>query len=369
MTDLETLRTRAADQLDFAEPWMRHAWMAVPRHQFVPDTVWVVEGGLYRPFRRGDDPQRWARMVYDPVQSIAIQVDDGAPAAPHGGDVPTSSISEPRAVMSMLAELDLQQGHRVLEVGAGTGYNAALLAERAGADRVTTVEIDPAVATGAEEALFDTGYREVRVRLADGEQGWPQDAPYDRLVATASVTEVPWAWVEQVRPGGLIVVPWRTAFCSYGLVRLVVGDGRAEGRFVGAVTFMAVRGQRRRPVISEVFGPGAWEESRESKTALDLSLLADPHAEFAVGLRLADVAHWPQDGGHWWCSRDSWAYAADGTVHQWGPRNLADETATALTWWAGAGRPELFDFGLTVGPEGHRAWLGDPSESWPLAAA
>ncbi|QLH20620.1 hypothetical protein [Streptomyces sp. Rer75] len=122
-------------------------------------------------------------------------------------------------------------------------------------------------------------------------------------------------------------------------------------------------------MISEVFGPGAWEESRESKTDLDVSLLADPHAEFAISLRLADVAHWPQDGGHWWCSHDSWAYAADGTVHQWGPRNLADETATALTWRAGAGRPELFDFGLTVELDGHQAWLGDPSESWPLTAA
>ncbi|MEU1799422.1 hypothetical protein [Streptomyces sp. NPDC019937] len=103
MTDLKTLRARAADQLDFAEPWIRHAWTAVPRHQFVPDTVWVVEGGVYRPLRRDDD-QRWARMVYDPVRSIAAQADDGAPAG-DGGDVPTSSISEPRAVMSMLAEL------------------------------------------------------------------------------------------------------------------------------------------------------------------------------------------------------------------------------------------------------------------------
>ncbi|MBL1119337.1 methyltransferase domain-containing protein [Streptomyces sp. 110] len=367
------LHARAAETLDITEPWVRRAFEAVPRHEFVPGSVWVVDGGVYRPLRRADDPERWARMVYDPAQAIATQVDDGAPA-PVGGDVPTSSISAPAAVVTMLAELDLRPGHRVLEIGAGTGYNAALLAERAGAERVTTLEVDPDVADGARAALHRTGYGGVRVLEADGEQGWRSGAPYDRLVATASVTSIPGAWVEQVRPGGLILAPFRTAFCSHGLARLTVSEGRAEGRaegrFAGAVTFMAVRGQRARPRIDAVFSTEAWEESREGKADLDIVALADPHAEFAAGLRLADVAHWPQDGGHWWCSRDSWAYATDGTVHQWGPRDLADETAEALAWWKGAGRPELFDFGLTATADGHhRVWLGDPSAAWPLRAA
>lgn len=247
MTDLEGLHARAAETLDITEPWVRRAFEAVPRHEFVTGTVWVVDGGVYRPLRREDDPDRWARMVYDPAQAIATQVDDGTPA-PVGGDVPTSSISAPAAVVTMLAELDLRPGHRVLEIGAGTGYNAALLAERAGAERVTTLDIDPDVADGARGALHRAGYGGVTVLEADGEQGWRGGAPYDRA-------------------------------------------------------------------------------------DLDVAALADPHAEFAVGLKFADVAHWPQDGGHWWCSRDSWAYAADGAVHQWGPRDLADETAEALTWW------------------------------------
>ncbi|ATL84491.1 methyltransferase domain-containing protein [Streptomyces malaysiensis] len=368
MTDLEELHARAAETLDITEPWIRHAFETVPRHEFVPGTVWVVDGGVYRPLRRADDPDRWARMVYDPARAITTQVDDGAPA-PAGGDVPTSSISAPAAVVTMLAELDLRPGHWVLEIGAGTGYNAALLAERTGVERVTTLEIDPYVADGARAALHRAGYGGVTVLEADGERGWRDGSPYDRLVATASVTSIPQAWVEQVRPGGLILAPFRTAFCSHGLARLTVSDGRAEGRFAGAVTFMAVRGQRARPRIDGVFSTESWEESRESKAELDVALLADPHAEFAVGLRLAGVAHWPQDGGHWWCGRDSWAYAADGAVHQWGPRNLADETAEALTWWEGAGRPELFDFGLTVTADGHRVWLGDPSEAWPLPTA
>ncbi|WP_432013627.1 methyltransferase domain-containing protein, partial [Streptomyces cucumeris] len=219
---------------------LQQAFMAMPREQFVPETVWVVEGGAYRPFHRQSDPLRWARMVYDPVQSIATQVDDGTPAAT-GDDVPTSSISEPRAVMSMLAELDLHPGHQVLEIGAGTGHNAELMVERTGPGLVTPLEIDPQVARGARTALHQTGHHGVTVVEADGEQGWPQGAPYDRLVATASVTSVPWTWVEQVRPGGLILAPFRTTFCSHGLVRLTVSDGRAEGRFAGALTFMALQ--------------------------------------------------------------------------------------------------------------------------------
>ncbi|MBB4783655.1 methyltransferase domain-containing protein [Streptomyces rapamycinicus] len=248
MTDPGGLHARAAETLDIHEPWIRRAFEAVPRHEFVPGTVWVVDGGVYRPLRREDDPDRWARMVYDPAQAIATQVDDGAPA-PAGGHVPTSSISAPAAVVTMLAELDLRPGHRVLEIGAGTGYNAALLAERVGVERVTTLEIDPDVADGARAGPHRAGYGGVTVLEADGERGWRGGAPYDRLVATASVTTIPWAWAEQVRPGGLILAPFRTAFCSHGLARLTVSDSRAEGRFAGAVTFMAVRGQRARPRI------------------------------------------------------------------------------------------------------------------------
>ncbi|WP_158897319.1 hypothetical protein [Streptomyces hygroscopicus] len=124
MTDLETLHARAAEALDTTEPWIRRAFEAVPRHAFVPGTVWVVDGGTYRPLRRADDPDQWARMVYDPARAITTQVDDGAPA-PAGGDVPTSSISAPTAVVGMLAALDLRPGHRVLEIGAGVRHEVA----------------------------------------------------------------------------------------------------------------------------------------------------------------------------------------------------------------------------------------------------
>ncbi|MER0241191.1 methyltransferase domain-containing protein [Streptomyces sp. HSW2009] len=351
----------------FPEPWIERAWRAVPRAAFLPEVVWVVDGPTYRPLHRGREPERWAQLVDDPGQAVVTQVDDGAPDAA-GGDVPTSSVSAPNAVVDMLAELALQPGQRVLEIGTGSGFNAALLAARVGADRVTTLEIDAALASGARRALLEAGYGGVTALEADGERGWAPGAPYDRIVATASVASVPWAWVEQTGPGGLILAPFRTAFCSHGLVRLVVSDqGTASGRFVGATTFMSVRGQRARPRIDAVFSAESWDASRRSRSAVDVDLLGTPHAEFAVGMRMADVAHWAQDGAHWWCGPDSWAFAAgDGTTYQWGPRDLADETAAALDWWDRAGRPELFEFGLTVSEHGHRAWAGDPERGWAL---
>ncbi|MFD9793747.1 methyltransferase domain-containing protein [Streptomyces sp. NPDC059070] len=367
-------RARAAEQLGgtgaFPQPWMREIFLAVPRHRFVPDTVWLEEADGYRSFTRSSDEDRWMSLVYDPGEALVTQVDDGRTPAGAVGEVPTSSISALGAVFAMLAETGLEPGHHVLEIGAGTGYNAALLAERAAAGQVTTVEIDPAVCAQARTALAATGYEQVTVVRADGEHGYPPDRPYDLVLSTAAVLHVPYAWVEQTRPGGVIVTPWRTAFCNYGLARLTVGaDGTACGRFAGAMTFMTVRGQRPHTPITDLYSAERWQQARESLLAPDdlVRRLADPHAAFAVGLRLPGVAHWPQDGGHWWCSSNSWAHADDeGALHQWGPRDLATETARALDAWHADGRPTLFEYGLTVAKDATAFWLGDPGHPLPL---
>ncbi|MFE7116165.1 methyltransferase domain-containing protein, partial [Streptomyces sp. NPDC057654] len=317
----------------------------------------------YRAFGRTDDPARWAAMAYDPCDGLVTQVDDGRAPANGVGTLPTCSISAPNAVLSMLAEADPRPTDTVLEIGTGTGYNAALIAQRVGADRVVTVEIDETLSTGARTALTAAGYGDVTAVHADGEAGYPSRAPYDRVLSTAAVLTIPYAWVEQTRTGGLILTPFRTAFCSHGLARLTVEDGTASGRFAGAMTFMTVRGQRPRSPIGELFTDEAWVEARESvrDDGVERLVLTDPHAVFAIGLRLPGVAHWEQGDAHWWCGSDSWAYATGGSVYQWGPRDLYDETRAAASWWRDeAGRPSLFDFGLTVTESGQTAWLGDP---------
>jgi protein-L-isoaspartate(D-aspartate) O-methyltransferase len=124
--------------------------------------------------------------------------------------LPASSSSQPAVMAAMLEQLDVQRGDRVLEIGAGTGYNAALLARLvAPGGRVTSVEIDPATASAAARHLAAAAVSGADVVTGDGLAGVPKDAPYDRIIVTASARELPRAWIDQLRPGGRLVVPLR----------------------------------------------------------------------------------------------------------------------------------------------------------------
>lgn len=124
--------------------------------------------------------------------------------------VATSSASQPGIVGAMLEQLDVRSGHRVLEIGAGTGYNAALLARLASPQgEVTTVDIDEDVAESARRNLDAAGYGQVRVICGDGEGGCSAAAPYDRIIVAGGAWDIPPAWLEQLAPGGRVVVPLR----------------------------------------------------------------------------------------------------------------------------------------------------------------
>ncbi|MFG1857857.1 methyltransferase domain-containing protein [Actinomadura geliboluensis] len=218
------------------------AFDAMPREAFVPDLVWVRRDSAWAvPLRRQDDPDGWRALVHSD-DAITTQMDDGAADK---GLWPTSSCSAPRVVRQMLELLDLEPGHRVLEIGTGTGWNAALMAQIAGPENVTTIEIDPVVAEQARANLAGVGCP-VQVITGDGEAGSPTGGPFDRLIATAAAAELPHAWVRQTRPGGLLLVPWAPTFHPDGpIARLAVDDqSRAEGRFVAPSWFMPLRGQR-----------------------------------------------------------------------------------------------------------------------------
>jgi protein-L-isoaspartate(D-aspartate) O-methyltransferase len=162
---------------------VRAAFLAVPREHFVPD---IAE-------RDGLD------AVYSVDQALVTKTDKAGSAI--------SSASAPSIMAPMLEQLDLAEGMRVLEIGAGTGYNAALMSHIVGGrGRVTTIDVDPDLVRRARGAIRAEEYP-ARVATADGYAGFPTAAPFDRIIATASFDEVPRPWVAQLREGGLIELP------------------------------------------------------------------------------------------------------------------------------------------------------------------
>ena len=359
-------------------PWWP-ALAAVPRHRYIPDLVWINNDGngpTLLPLHRDGDPQRRLELAYAD-DAVITQIDDGRPIGPGlSGTMPTSSASSPIMVAVMLAAQDAVPGYRVLEIGTGTGYNAALLSYRLGAQHVTSVEIDRKVAAQARKALSDTGYGEVSVITGDGALGHPAGAPYDRIIATAAVHHIPYSWVEQTRPSGRVLLPWANSYTG-ALVTMTVDDhGCAVGGIVAESSFMWLREQReRRGPVAAVVGA---DEDRTEVSATDLHpywVTGDRDAQFAVGQRVPQCQwrYWPydeKDGAAvlWLLAPESrsWAKLTHLTpdasddefpVRQYGPRRLWDEVEAAHAWWVQRGKPGADRWQFTITPEGQRIEL------------
>jgi protein-L-isoaspartate(D-aspartate) O-methyltransferase len=172
---------------------VEEATRTVPRHRFVPDVT--VED------------------TYADIAVITKRDADGAAL---------SCASVPTIVAMMLDQLDVRPGHRILEIGAGTGYNAALLAQLTGpSGQVTTIDIDTEVSTQARHALDATGYGHVQVITCDGALDDPEHAPYDRIIVTVGAWDLPTSWRDQLVAGGRLVVPlrWRGQSRSVACIR------------------------------------------------------------------------------------------------------------------------------------------------------
>ena len=160
---------------DVRNPAVLQAMMRVPRHRFVPDAM--------RPYAYEDRP---------------LPIGNG------------QTISQPYIVAYMTEVLQLEPAHKVLEIGTGSGYQAAVLAEIA--KQVYSIEIVPELADRARRALAETGYRNVDVRTGDGYLGWPDHAPFDRIIATAAPPDIPKRLVDQLAVGGIMVMPVGTGY-------------------------------------------------------------------------------------------------------------------------------------------------------------
>jgi protein-L-isoaspartate(D-aspartate) O-methyltransferase len=174
------------------------------------------------------------------------------------GEIPVSSSSEPGIMAIMLEQLGLERGHQVLEIGAGSGYNAALMAHIVGeGGRVVTMDVDEDIVGNARQHLIEAGFEDVEVVCGDGGFGFPDAAPYDRIILTVASTGVLPRWVEQLKPNGRMVLPLAIK-ASQKSVAFEKAPGHLISTSVADCGFMMLRGpsSQRLNVVQLRPGPG-----------------------------------------------------------------------------------------------------------------
>ncbi|MFJ6568897.1 ATP-grasp peptide maturase system methyltransferase [Streptomyces sp. NPDC091292] len=360
------------------DPEVRRAAEAVPREVFLGSAVYRPSTPpgvtVWTPVRRDDTPaDEWLRLTYR-NQTWVTQIDgvlaENAPGPVSGGS-PTSSSTLPGVVLWMIEQAGIAPGKRVLVIGTGTGLSTAYACEIAGTRNVTSIETDTDVAERARKALGAAGYVPTLV-TADGLRGYPGQAPYDVVIAFCSMRHVPYGLLQQISPGGTLLVTLSGWSAAYGLVRLTVRDGSsAEGRFLpGYTSFMMARPHDKPSHGPFELLPGEERPSRIDPALLDdwtgrfVAQLAAPSAErLGAGVEqvLLDVATGSQARVRADDDGDGW------TVIQRGPLRLWDQVEDSIGRWRDQGSPHVSEFGMTIARDGQRIWLrGSQGPSWML---
>ncbi len=360
----------------------REAVCAVPRHEFMPD-VFRQEVAYDATWHRLDTAteqgrQQWLDRVYSNTALIT------ALAQTPELTTSRSSSSMPGLMTRMLETLDIRDGSRVLEIGTGTGYNAGLLSHRLGDSHVFSIDIEPDLVDLARKRLARIGYHPVLV-AADGAAGLPDHAPFDRIIATCAVTAVPWAWVAQTRPGGVMLTELNPAFGAGSLVRLTRYPTRAEGQFDPTYAgFMGLRHQpagqlatHPRPTRNRSLVPEHRTTTGDPRTPWE-ALVVWFLASFDLGTNISLGYCRFEDGKPTATSitagDGSWAQvtlADDHGVHhvtEGGPRRVWRMIENAHALWNKVDQPGWDRFGLTVPEEHQQVWLDTPTSShaWQL---
>jgi protein-L-isoaspartate(D-aspartate) O-methyltransferase len=229
------------------------------------------------------------RHVFVPGVDLAEAYADRAIATHYREGLATSSASQPAIVAVMLEQLDPPARGSILEIGAGTGYNAALLSELVGPwGRVVTVDIDPEAAGEARDHLAAAGITNVEVICGDGALGWSGNAPYDGIIVTAGASDIAPAWVEQLATHGRLVVP----LSIRGLQQCVAfahADGHLRSAAVSECGFMPLTGaMANTDTVQPVPGrPGVYVQvaaDTHVNTGLVNAALSDPGPRADIGV-------------------------------------------------------------------------------------
>jgi protein-L-isoaspartate(D-aspartate) O-methyltransferase len=202
-------RLMVAEQLaarDISDRGVLDAMGRVPRHLFVPPQ--------YRDLAYEDYP---------------LPIGEG------------QTISQPYIVALMTQSLSLKEGHKVLEIGTGSGYQAAVLAELK--TRVFSIEIAPRLAERAAAGLRELGYKDVRVKSGDGFFGWPEEAPFDGIIVTAAAPRIPPLLVDQLKEGGRLIIPLGDPGGFQVLTLATKTRGKLKTKEISGVRFVPMTGE------------------------------------------------------------------------------------------------------------------------------
>lgn len=269
-----------------SEP-VKRAFASVPRHLFVQHYYVRQAGTLHWHYHEATDTEAWYSQVYSDTAFVTLVDEVGRTL---------SSSSQPAVMARMLELLDVEPGQRVLEIGTGSGYNAALLAQLTGNPAlVTTVDIEPEVMPQAMQAIEQSVGSGVTVYIGDGSQGYLDHAPYQRIIATASTPTVPFAWAEQLVPGGTLVCIMQPgiSMCG-GILKATRNVDGLAGYLVYQATFMPLHQTnfrhlpRRTPHLDmkmPVFATFPFDTQ-----LFDPSLIWDPDFQFFLYYTIPDLS-------------------------------------------------------------------------------
>jgi protein-L-isoaspartate(D-aspartate) O-methyltransferase len=340
---------------------VERAFRTVERHRFL------------RGFSRWDPATSLPVPVqFDPArpsgEALGVIYSDQALGTRFRDGLPSSSSSQPSVMADMLEALELDRGMRVMEIGTGTGYNAALLAEIVGGrDSVVTLDVDAGIAAEAEEALGAMGYGSVRVVARDGAEGVPEDAPFDRILVTVGCPDLSFRWQEELTEEGRMVVPLEHAGL-HPLVMLTKANEGLEGRFFAWTAFIPIRGL----LHQELPWPAVFVRDQKH-TARKLPVwdgfgigspipgwgIPGDVMDFFLFLALTDrravaLPPPPSSIGDRWevglMDSSGSALAGSGGIRTSGDQDLLSDLMRHHDSWEEAGRPAIGDWHMTFGP-------------------
>lgn len=357
--DSAALREQYVDELRAGGELRSSRWIEafaqVPREHFVPQFAVPRKNGGFAEFTRND-----------PDALTAVYSDAALITRWDAAGVPTSSSSQPRLMANMLERLDVRPGHRVLEIGTGTGYNAALLCHVLGSDAVTSVDLDESVAAQAADRLRELGCTP-RITVAEASVGAPERGPFDRVIGTCGFTRVPKAWLSQLAEDSVLVL---TLGC--GLVVLHGGPGGLSGRVVGPASFMS-----RGSVDDVALGPREVVRIADELPAAERVVRGFDRETFDEwGFRFLRTLHFPtmrevrrhEDELLTYCLHDPVREVSTRADVRGGTASVStrggdlwEELLAVEQRWREHGCPDLARFGVSVHSDGsHDLWLDEP---------